>query len=369
MFKLVHIHSDPKFLRSINKYQHELFDNTMVFIGNGDSLDVEFPQNTVFFERTNENIDKIAAYISVFDLVIFEDLTAYNKKILMKLPQGVKVSWRFFGHELYNKRLDLILTNSTIKFAKKDYKIYLRNGGMKAYYKFLKHKYSVIYDLYKYSKKINNIQVICEEEYNFLKRHWYFLPRFIQVPLKKPTIYEEVKKENFFIFGNSRNISNNHLDVLEIINNSKNKSPYQTKMFLSYGYENTYYNQVVKEVNKNQSIEMITDFLPSDQFIDIYKKASALVINSHRQMALGNIFTAISTNCKIYLNDKNVIKQWLEREGLKIYSIDDFKHDYETNNLKLSNEDAKKNILMMHKIYDNYNISHFHKEILKILNA
>lgn len=366
--KILHIHTDPKFLHSIEKFQNKLFDNTMLIIGEKDNTNTRYHNTATFFNKNKDNIENIAKFTTNFDLIVFVDLTAYNKKILMKLPKKVKVFWHFFGHELYNKRLDLILTNSTIKYAKKDYKIFLKTGGIKAYYNFLKHKYSVIYHLCRYSKNIDNIMVVCKEEYNFLKRYWYFLPRFIQVPLKEPTVYEEVKKENFFIFGHSRNISNNHLDILEVINNSKNKSPYQTKMFLSYGHENAYYNQVVKEANKNKNIEMITDFLPSDQFMDIYKKASALVINSQRQIALGNIFIAISTNCKIYLNNKNIIKKWFEREGLKVFSIEDFKQDYETNNLKLSIEEAKHNILVLQKMYDNYNFNHFHEKIIKIIN-
>lgn len=367
MYKLLHIHSDSKFLYSIDKYAHELLDNTMLIIGAKDDTNAKYQDTAIFFERNAENVDRIVEYAKSFNLIIFEDLTAYNKKILMKIPVGIKIIWRFFGHELYNKRFDLILTDSSIAVGRDQYKIYTKKGGLKNYYLFLRKKYSFIYNLYKYVKKIDYILLYSKEEYGFLRRHWFFLPKPIIAPLLSPPTSKRHHKENFIIFGHSKNIINNHLDVLKIINNSKNPNPFKTKMFLSYGYENSYYKKLVEEVSNNTNIEMILDFLPKDEFNNIYSEASALVINSHRQAALGNIFIAISNNCKLYLNNRNIIKKWLENEGLKVFSIEDFKRDYEVNNLKLSQEDAKHNISIVHKMNLENNLEVFQAKILEIV--
>ena len=367
MYKIIHIHSDSKFLSSIDKYNHQLFDNKMIIIGVKDHTNTNYHDTAIFYTPTVENIDKISAYASSFDLVTFEDLTLYNKKILSKIKKGVKVSWRFFGHELYNKRLDLMLSDTSVKFSEGEFKVFSKKGSVKSYYNFLKNKYSVIYNLYKYSKKIDHILLVFEEEYKFLKKHWYFLPQFIQVPLRMAPSYKETYKEDFFILGNSRNISNNHLDILKIINESKNKTPYKVKMFLSYGAKKNYYKKVTEEASKNDNVEMINDFMDSEKFTLTYERAAALVINSHRQMALGNILMAINNNCKIYLNQKNSTKKWLEKEGLKVFSIDEFKKDYEINNHNLSETDAKHNIMMIQKIYNSYNKQNFQEKILEIV--
>jgi hypothetical protein len=185
--------------------------------------------------------------------------------------------------------------------------------------------------------------------------------------LWKKSTYKKRNKQEFIIVGHSRNISNNHLDVLKIINESQNESPYQTKMFLSYGYQNDYYRKVVEEIDKNLTIQKITDYLPSDEFEKVYNEVSALVINSHRQMGLANIIMAIGTNCKIYLNNKNPTKKWLEREGIKVFSIEEFKKDYETNNFKLSEADAEHNINVLNGMYNSYDEKDFQKKILKII--
>lgn len=366
-YRIVHIHTDPKFFSDVHRYEGAYFENTLLFIGLENPAYTDYMGAKIIFHDTLESIDKIVKYISSFNLIVFVDLTSYNKKILLKTPKNLKVIWRFFGHELYNKRFDLMLSQTSIAAANNEYKIYTRKGGIKAYYIFLKRKYASIRDLYKYQKHIDYILLTSKEEHAFLKKHWIFIPRFLKLPIRKFPNYETKSKENFYIFGHSRNVSNNHIDILNIINHSQNNSPYKTKMFLSYGYQKNYFNKVVENIACNPNIEMITNFMPREEFAKTYIQASALVINSYRQMALGNIFIAISNNCKIYLNKKNPIKQWLEREGMKIFSIEEFKMDYDTNNLVLSEENAKHNVTILINMYEEYSLEHFQKKILEIV--
>jgi glycosyltransferase involved in cell wall biosynthesis len=205
------------------------------------------------------------------------------------------------------------------------------------------------------------------EEYRYLKKNWFFLPKLLLFPLERNTNYSFLDKKDFILVGNSRNMYNNHLDVLDIISDSKNINPYKVKMFLNYGTEGNYYNELLKEVNRMDNIESLIDFFPREEFNKIYREASALVMNCNRQMALGNIFTAIENNCKIYLNDINVVKKWFEREDLIVFSIEDFKKDYEKNNLKLSDTQARHNIDILRKMMYRNSFSNFHKKILNIL--
>ena len=365
MYKLIHIHSESKFLMSIDKYKHELLENSMLILGTKDQTNINYHNTAVFFKRADENIDKIAAYISGFDLVIFEELTPFNKKLLMKLPKNVKVSWRFFGYELYSTRLDLMLSEASIKHIDSGLKVRSKKG-IRAYYKFLKYKYSYIYHFHKYVKRINNIQITSKEEYNFIKKHWMFLPKMLLIPIVRNVNYQQLEKKDFFILGNSRNIYNNHLDILDILQHSKNRNGYKAKMFLSYGIEKEYYKAVLSKSLTLSNVETITDFLAKEEFNQIYKEASALVLNCYRQMALGNILAAIENNCKIYLNDKNALKKWLDNSGFFIFSIEDFKRDYETNNLKLDEEQARNNIFQLNKFQERNTIVDFHNQVINV---
>jgi hypothetical protein len=366
MYKIVHIHSDPKFVFTIDRYQHELFENTVLFLGNKRDINTKFPPNTIFFNSTADNISAIVELVSKFDLVVLADLNRYKKNILIKLPKKVKVFWWLFGYEFYSKRLDLMLSERTIQSLGDDVRVHKKHN-LKEYYQLLKYKYSVIYRFYKYIKRVDYILMTSNEEYRYLKKNWFFLPKLLLFPLERNTNYSFLDKKDFILVGNSRNMYNNHLDVLDIISDSKNINPYKVKMFLNYGTEGNYYNELLKEVNRMDNIESLIDFFPREEFNKIYREASALVMNCNRQMALGNIFTAIENNCKIYLNDINVVKKWFEREDLIVFSIEDFKKDYEKNNLKLSDTQARHNIDILRKMMYRNSFSNFHKKILNIL--
>lgn len=57
-------------------------------------------------------------------------------------------------------------------------------------------------------------------------------------------------------------------------------------------------------------------------------------------MAGFNIFSAFENGTKVYLNNKNVDKNWLINEGFEIFSIEDFEKDLNNDNLKIDSKSA-----------------------------
>ncbi len=368
MYRIVHVHFDHKFYHNINNYSHSLIENTLLILAEKSDVNVAYQESATFFEPNPENLDKIVSFVSEFDMVVFANLTHYSRKILMRLPKNIKVVWWFFGHEFYSTRLDLTLSEKSIKAVGNDYVI-RKKKTFNDYISFLRFRLRQIKSFYTYSKKIDAIIMISKEEYSFVKKHLVFLPKLLTSPLShhQPESFDYHIKENYIILGNSRNMNNNHLDIIDFIKNHTNPNKYGIKMFLNYGHEKSYWKILLNKISGIPHIEPITEFKNPAEFKQIYHKANALVINSYRQMALGNIFTAIRNNCKIYLNDKNVIKKWLINEGLFIFSIEDFKKDYENNNLVLTFEQAKHNNLKFNDIIKKNTNDNFQKNILNIL--
>jgi hypothetical protein len=292
----------------------------------------------------------------------------YNRELLVRLPKKVKVVWWFFGHELYSKRLDLMLSKQTIKAVGHDYKVD-KKDSFKNYYLFLKRSYVNVLSWNKLRKRINCILVTSKEEYSFMKRHWFFLPKLILFPFWISTEYIQREKKNFVILGNNRNMSNNHLDVLDILQNTKNKNPYKVKMFLSYGIKKNYYKILESKITQTPNVESLNDYLSIDNFGKVYEESAALVLNCYRQMGLANIIIAIENNCKLYLNDKNPVKKWLQNEGLFVFSIKDFERDYEVNALKLTEKQARYNIVQVKKLIEKNNYTVFQQKIIEILKS
>src|SRR5699024_1419419 len=95
-------------------------------------------------------------------------------------------------------------------------------------------------------------------------------------------------------------------------------------------------------------------------------KSSAFVHNGYRQMALGNIYAALRNGVKVYLNEKNVIMQWLLNEGFLIFSLNEFQNDIECDNLRLSQDQAQTNIDRLTQLMKNYTIEHFQQNIIQL---
>jgi len=363
MKKIVHLHTDPKFFYDVSSYQNKLFENEIIVLGKDINVkNINIP--VTIFDPINEDIEIIINFISNFDAVVIANLTPFNKKLVLKIPKKVKIFWRFFGYELYSTRLDLMLSDTSIKASKNDYG--LESTGIKKVVNSLWTKLIFFLKSYKYHRKIDYILLFSSEEYEFLNKHWSFIPKFLRLPLYNGLEYKFLVKENNFILGNSRSIFNNHLNLIDIV--KKKDAGFNIKMFLSYGPEKNYYQNLSNEIAEIPYIDKITDFMTSQDFTNIYEKSSALVMNAYRQMALGNIFIAIQNNCKIYLSSKNPIKSWLEKNGLKIFSIEQFEEDYNDGNLFLTDEDARNNISKFNEIYANYNVDMFCKKINEILN-
>src|SRR5690606_10843771 len=119
-----------------------------------------------------------------------------------------------------------------------------------------------------------------------------------------PKTFDLSNKMEEIIVGNSKHVWNNHLDVFRIIKKSKRFDNYKFNLFFNYGVDNDYTEKVRNEANQN-SFVLIEDFLDIQEFSRVYNTATALVINSYRQHALGNIFTAILNGSKVYLNKKS----------------------------------------------------------------
>lgn len=363
--KIFHIHCDSKFVCDINAmYKNVHFENHLVYVGkrfeNIDSTDFR----SVNFEAKFDNIDNIVNYLNSADIIVVNYLDEYKSQIVNRIPKNIKIIWRFFGVELYYRKENKFLSKET-KFLQKDkfnFIKYIKTVKNKIY-----NKNDVIF--FKAVERIDYITSFCKEEYEFLEKHWK-IPKFLQLSLEFD-MFQNKKisyiKCPIIILGNNRHNFNNHSNLIDIANNSTN-TQVEFLMFFNYGGDGLYQEKIREMSLKNSKIKLIEHFLQIEDFDDIYKNAAAFAHNGFRQMALGNIFTAISYGLKIYLNDTSVIYRWLRNEGLSISPIQNLQNDLDNNKYELSKEEIDSNIKKYNQLADCYNVNHFQKNLLKILN-
>lgn len=372
MYKLIHIHTDFKFLSATLRYVNPQIYNEVVFIGDVDDSIVDILQKLQLPYQTfnKTEIDKIAEVVATSDGVVFYNLDKIKEDLLEKLDPNIKVFLRFFGYELYSQLRNKYVSKATLKLQRP---ITLQKYGTIGYLKrkakrFLGIEYSINKKHHEeiYSK-IDAILLVNKFEYEELRRLFY-LPKFIQLPLTRetPKLFDLSHKSDEIILGNSRHGWNNHLDILRIIKKTKKWKNYKWMLFFNYGSNNYYTDTVRREANQ-KNIVLLENFLSIENFNKIYDNATALVINSYRQHALGNIYTAILNGSKVYLNKKSSTYTWLKYEGFYISEINELPRDIDNNKIKLTIEEYQHNINCYNQMKANYTNINFIENIITVL--
>lgn len=370
--KLVHIHTDFKFLYETLRYKEDSFYNEIFFIGDVDEMTINKLENLNFPYRiySFSEIDKIQETISEFDGIVFYSLDVIKIDILTKIDKNKKVFLRLFGYELYSQKLNKYISKNTlnlinpITFSNKDF----RKNLKKIIKRILGFEYRVNQEKQKalYSK-IDAVLLVNKFEYEELSKYFY-LPRFIQVSLIKesPIKLDISTKNNSIIVGNSRNFWNNHLDVLKLIQKSKRFINYKFIVFFNYGDNNNYAQAVRKKADKN-SFVFIENFLDINEFTEIYNCAAGLVVNSYRQHALGNIYSALLSGTKVYLNKKSSTFHSLKHDGFIISEVNELPKDLDCDNVKLTLEEYSHNVNCYNQVKNNYTNVSFIENIITVL--
>ncbi|MCK4662714.1 MAG: hypothetical protein KAT68_07610 [Bacteroidales bacterium] len=372
--KVIHIHTDYKFINNSNFFNGKYFENRIVIIERDKPYSGPFRENATFLKNTKHDIDQIIKICKDADLVVFYELELIKEKIALRLPKYVKIAWRFFGYELYGKQRDIVLSKKTkqalrINYSKNPFKIFkVFFRKIKTYFSLFIFSGSPNILFYRASLRVNFFLALSFEEYNYLSSY-YKLPVFIKLPFKNKIYNENVlhtnltlkRKEKFpiIIVGNSRSEYNNHLDIIDLIDKNRNKEKYNFTLLLNYGSEKKYTSIVRQNIIRKKYFKTIEDFMSIEDFKLLYKKTSALVINSYRQMAGANVLEGFQNGVKIYLNEKNVMLQWFKNEGFYIFTIEDFEDDLKNDNIFLTQEEAQYNIHQYRNLSKKYTVDEF----------
>lgn len=376
--KIIHIHTDYKFIFNSDLFEGDLFDNLNVIIQLKENYPGDESEKIKLFKDNRNDRAKIVSLCKEADIVIVYDLNIVKCRIITQLPLKTVIIWRFFGYELYGKLKKMFLSEQSYIYEKQNqknkFKVFIRKS-ISNINGLLRYKKTPIKMFYDAIKRLNYMYVLNEEEYTFLKQLWPILPPYLKFPIKeefKPVniitlINERCKTSPLVLLGNNRSFYNNHLDLIEIIERPSEKSNCKFIMLFNYGLDNNYAKAVRDTVNEKENIILIEDFLTKDEFQNFYKKPTALVLNSYRQLGVGNIFMAFNYGIKVYLNSKNVYYDWLKKEGFKVFSIEEFETDLKNNAIQPDLEVAEVNYQNLITFYKKENKESFQKELFIVL--
>lgn len=369
MNKIIHLHSDHKFVSDSERFESMIFKNQLIILSAKNSHNRPYHDKALFFDPSPTNLHNILKIVNSADALIVYNLDFFKSQIVNLLDERVKVIWRYFGTELYSRKPHLYISTTSKPF----FVSRIVKSKVKSVFRFVFSQEKLFY---KAIKKCSAIICVFEEEFDYLTSLWGNLPKFIPWTLESPDFYNkkidfnlEYPKEELVIVGNSRSFYNNHLDILELINTCNLDQKTTIKLLFNYGSENKYTQKVREKTDCIDNVSLIDSFISPNEFVDFYGPVAAFVNNSYRQMALGNVFMALNRGVKIYLNKNNPTYTWLKKEGMYIYEIEDFRNDLEVGQFYLTKNEILHNLNCLKKLEDSNTTANFQSQIIQVLNS
>jgi len=352
MKRVLHIFSEKKFIDShISLVLNNDCLNTFVYLNEKNDYSGHYVDVVQFYavNEYQEIIDSLESY----DCVYIYYLDLIKAKIINRIPNSnINVFWHFYGAEIYNqdKFRRQFLSKATQHLLKEN--CWSRVGRIVKHS--IKNVYLLIYPtkdtqkiIEKAIKRVNYFCWYSIEEYQFLNSIVnYKLPKFLFQPLanKYERIVINPNKKRDLIIGNSKSPFNNHIDVLNLIDNLRAKL--SISLPFNYGSRSSYPDVLIQWIKSScLDIKILDGFLDKKSYIDFVNEHKAFVFNSYRQMGLGNLFIAIACGLKIYINEYNPSYRWLINNNFRIYSIQaDLKKDLISGNIQLNKFESVENV-------------------------
>lgn len=265
-----------------------------------------------------------------YNAIFLHSLYAIPIDFYQFLPKNIPIFWFSWGHDIYQFpsyqplipiKLYQEITKNVINT------IYNRNKLIRAIFALPKRMINGIKDIKikKVLKSITYHSGVVPYETQLLKK---YNPSFHAEsvifnyldPLQK--IHYDPYEGKDILIGNSGAPTNNHLDLLPIIETLKLDD---RKIFvpLNYGGPDKYINEVKRNYREKLEARFypITTFMEKEEYFKMIKSCSILIFNIERQQAMGNIHHGFRSGQKIFLSETSLLFSYLRERGYIIFSI------------------------------------------------
>ena len=372
---IVHIHNDIKFISDSKNFDGEYFNNTIIYLHNRCHFN-NYNDNSLINFNFRSNIfhlKKIIKICNKSDVVVLYGLDIYKAYLSNRIQKKVKIVWRFFGSELYHLRPQFYLSNLTLHYISKS-KIVNFNEILSSisqiFKQFLIGNCISLFNIQERIKNVDLVLMLMKEEYDDLKQHFIYLPKFIEIPYLENPINQNFllseNKKNQIIIGNNMSHFNNHLEIVKIIRDIDTSKKYNFIFPLSYNQTNSSYSrELLKLLNTIENATTLRSMISLKEYTTLIGTSKALIQNSYRQMGVGNIKLAIISGVKDYLNPKNVVYTHLVKKGFYIETTNNFEQDLKDDNISLTQTQINNNI---EKYMSEVNFNNTKKFQQKIIN-
>lgn len=279
-----------------------------------------------------------------YHLVAFHTLPRDKYELALQIPKHIKVLWLSWGYDLYLSvgkmpailpiELYKPLTNKLINPREKvsPYKRLKRLIKRVIYYKKYRKAYleeqRVIQDEIRMQKallsRIDYMSTVLPSEYEMLSQlegfHAEYFP--FQYVSKDDFSYGDMyDNANKILLGNSATETNNHLDIIALLNQRNIKN----ECILPCSYGSSEYLQKLKQalLGHQTNLHVIENFLPQAEYATLLCSCRVGIFGHLRQQAVGNILICMLHGSKVYLYRDSIAYKYFSKAGYYVYTIED----------------------------------------------
>ncbi len=267
-----------------------------------------------FFYKKNVlyEIRLFKALLKKYDIVIFHSMVISSiarmvlsiYKILVK-----KIVWIAYGCDLYYEKQDNSVKEN-IKYLVKRLSLILFNKKIP--------NFVAIHDV----DKLQYDKVVCGDAVKYGIKYAVknqSLPLDCEICKMADKIS---RNEPIYIqIGHRAEAYLKHIEILNLLSKFKNMN---IKIFLPLSYGDMEYGKKVAEKAKSifgEKAIVMQDFLPYDEYMKILNSVDIFVLNSKRQIALGNIHRFLSLGKKIYLPKDSVLFDYYRENNVPVFDM------------------------------------------------
>ena len=337
--RILHCVTDEKFIDDLIEFTQVMWTgcyHEYAFIYSHPDIEFKYIHKKEFVKRFRGH--QIVDYIQKekINVVILHNLYSIPVYDLASIPPKVTVVWFAWGFDLYSPTYQIHRPLIKIDMYYEKTKQALNNV------KSLNYKFELFIsavlrckDFFKIKKAIYRVDFfsgVIPEEYDLIianKKNHYFRAKplhfnyhssqngFKEEYLNQPTV------SGFDIqIGNSGDPTNNHIDVMSMLQQYKIKDK---RIICPLSYSGPkYYRDIVKKYGENafgERFHPLISFIPYDEYTKILSTTRYAIFAMERQQAMGNVLSGLWEGRMLFLSENNPEYLSLKKRGYVLFTI------------------------------------------------
>lgn len=299
-----------------NNFPEEDFDFVILSKKDKEDLhieDVEYVVYNSFIEEIRVLLHLYKSYEHIYLHSSF--LSPEIKIVLSLLNKTKKFIWIEWGYDLYPSK-----SNSIGDFIKR------KKRRISQYFFEKRIPYFVAIhpvDVIEYQNRIGGRAKVFVTQYRFSTTQPSFLLNYQKVNLQDKIASGQPLSIQV---GHRADSYLNHIKVLERLRAFKDEN---IRIVLPLSYGNAEYAQVIENYAKQvfgvEKVQVLHELMSYEEYLHFLSSIDVLIIDSNRQIALGNINAMLYMQKKVFLPADSVLMRFFKENKIKIHDITELK--------------------------------------------